>query len=284
MKQILLAITLSFLVSATAFGMTDKGDDKKNVAAATEGVAALRLQRRKFEKAYAALFPLHVAARAGNYAECKKLLEAKSPVDLLDENNATPLHCAAFFNYPNICKLLIKAKANIEITDSLGYTPLRVAYEATTDQASLMVLIEHGAKTEELEGLGKLTIKVIPEETDRRYEIHFLQEFSYDQVPVEKTYFEKFDEKDSDGEMIPRRLAICVYQRASVDIQAMIQEMLKAVLKGAVGFGDERVAAIAAKAAKDLVAAKEYFDRVDNCKLPKKEPWWKLAQKEQGKA
>lgn len=254
MKQILLTTTLLFLLHATAFGMTDE----KVVTAATDGVAQLTLKEDKY--------PLHKAAWQGNSAKCQRLLEAKAPVDEQDKNKNTPLHLAAHRNHPNICKLLIDVgKANIEAKDADGHTPLRAAYENNSHEA-LTVLIERRANTKTLNELRKLTIIVSPLVAEEEcpgangttavlkfYRVKFVQVFSYDQLPVKTKMYvssDVFNKKEYERRCPPKshddyitREETRVYQGASIDIKAMLEEL--GCVKDAEKIADKAAAALA---------------------------------------
>lgn len=277
MNIVFVMTMVTVLLHATALGMTDQKADEKNLASATEGVAALALQSKGDDEDIKRKNSFFEAVMCGDYAQCKEFIEAGYPVDMQGACGNTLLHVAVIFNHPNILKLLLdEGKATIDKRNEAGYTPLRVAYH--NSKQALRILIKRGAKTEELKNLEKLTIKVTAEVAECRYRIHFLQEFSYDQVPVETTVWtsadhfreECFRDHDADivlefartapqgcGYAIPG-LAISVYERASVDIKATIQTMLEKELGCVPG-----AEALAAMATEDLVAAKKLVDQKD---------------------
>ncbi len=75
-----------------------------------------------------AVFEIHDAARDGDLAKVKALLQGNP--DLVyskDSNGRTPLHCAALAGQKDIAELLLVNKADVVVTDSNGWTPLALA-------------------------------------------------------------------------------------------------------------------------------------------------------------
>lgn len=141
--------------------------------------------------------PLHLAvlndcvAKQHDYRRTyKSLIDRKANVDACNEDGNTPLHLAAKNNHPNVCKLLLENKATVDVKNAQGHTPLCLA----SDQAVMLVLLEHGAKIKELQGFRKLTITVEPRV--KVEEIPALEECDYviDGYDIEFCYREAYDQ------------------------------------------------------------------------------------------
>ena len=97
--------------------------------------------------------PVHTAVRKLNVKELKRLIKAKSDLNVFDNRGRTPLHRAAMnepgfrndtsFN-PKIMQLLIDAGVDPNIKDKHGETPLH--YAADADPYATALLIKHGAE------------------------------------------------------------------------------------------------------------------------------------------
>ena len=95
--------------------------------------------------AHAAAEDLHDAARAGDIAAVRRLLERGANVNARDEYRRTPLHHAAFSGNTEVAALLIQKGANVNARDEYQETPLHhAAYWGKTEVAAL--LIQKGAK------------------------------------------------------------------------------------------------------------------------------------------
>ena len=68
------------------------------------------------------------AAREGNVAEIRRLLEAGVPVDAATQFDCTALYFAVNANRPEAMKVLIEAGADVNVRDSsYGYTAMGMA-------------------------------------------------------------------------------------------------------------------------------------------------------------
>lgn len=79
---------------------------------------------------------LHHAARSGDEARVRALLDAQASVDALDRLGWTPLHHAAHAHAENVAvaSLLLDAKANINARNHEGETPLYQAVRSYKEQ------------------------------------------------------------------------------------------------------------------------------------------------------
>ena len=104
--------------------------------------------------------PVHTAVRKLNVKELKRLIEAKSDLNVFDKKGRTPLHRAAknepglrndtSFD-PRITQLLIDAGVDINIEDKKGRTPL---YYASNNPYVTEFLLKHGAKVNVVDSEG----------------------------------------------------------------------------------------------------------------------------------
>ena len=73
--------------------------------------------------------PLHHAARAGDAAMVRLLLENGADVSARCGLGETPLHHAAYWGHPEVAQELLAAGADPNAVDGAGYTPLAWARE-----------------------------------------------------------------------------------------------------------------------------------------------------------
>lgn len=73
--------------------------------------------------------PLHHAARAGDAAMVRLLLENGAEVSARCGLGETPLHHAAYWGHPEVAQELLAAGADPNALDGAGYTPLAWARE-----------------------------------------------------------------------------------------------------------------------------------------------------------
>ena len=109
-----------------------------------------------------AFAPIHIAARARDVVELRRLLAGGVSPNAIDDSANTPLHYLCRSTYSNnfavddrvACfKLLIDAGANLEAVDRNGYTPLHYAANfANVETVSL--LVEAGANVNVAEANG----------------------------------------------------------------------------------------------------------------------------------
>ena len=84
--------------------------------------------------------PLHDAAKEGNLAEAKRLIEEGDDVNVKNDRGATPLHFAATRGHKDIAELLISKGADVNAETKTGYTPLHwAAMEDHKDVAELLI-------------------------------------------------------------------------------------------------------------------------------------------------
>jgi len=108
------------------------------------------------------------AARSGDHARAKQLLEAKADPNVEDPHGITPMMCAAFGGHASIAKLLVKFKADVDVKSPQGKRALAWAKsdaipysycekclashegdraEAVYYRGGIATLIENGGKT-----------------------------------------------------------------------------------------------------------------------------------------
>lgn len=89
--------------------------------------------------------PLHLAARTGNTAAAKLLIEHGADVNARQGDRKTPLHLAAAEGNLEVVKLLIDNKVDVRAKDSYKNTPLMCAVVAKR-KAVERYLRQHGAR------------------------------------------------------------------------------------------------------------------------------------------
>lgn len=97
---------------------------------------------------------LLAAAKAGDLAAAKAVLEAGADANAHMEAGVTPLHSAAAFGYLDVVRLLVEHKADVNAKTENGWMPLhRAAWVGRPDIARL--LIERGADVRAKDTLGR---------------------------------------------------------------------------------------------------------------------------------
>jgi len=90
---------------------------------------------------FAVAEPLHEAAKEGDLAKVKSLIEEGSDVNAGDEKGFTPLHFAAYGGYKEVAELLTLKGANVNAAEITGATPLHyAARKGYKDVAELLIL------------------------------------------------------------------------------------------------------------------------------------------------
>jgi ankyrin repeat protein len=84
---------------------------------------------------------LHTAARIGNVAIVRDLLNAQVDVNQIDSQGLSPLYYAVENSEPEVVELLVQAGANIEFQDQYGEIPLSLAIEYR-DHQSVKILVD----------------------------------------------------------------------------------------------------------------------------------------------
>ena len=94
------------------------------------------------------VIPLHMAVKAFEINLVQMLLEAKTPVDQVDEEGQSAVHlCCQTLENPDsleILKKLISYKASVNLPDINGLTPLHISF-AKKWWDRTMILLENGA-------------------------------------------------------------------------------------------------------------------------------------------
>ena len=68
--------------------------------------------------------PLHIAARNGQFLECKLIIDNVEDKNPTDNTKSTPFHFAVGGGHLNICKLMIEKIMNKNPANNWGFTPL----------------------------------------------------------------------------------------------------------------------------------------------------------------
>ena len=84
------------------------------------------------------------AARKGDYATVRKLLDNGADVDYLDKDGHTSIHWASVIGHTEVLRLLIERGGSVNTANIRGYTPLMAAC-ARGIRRVVAILIEHGA-------------------------------------------------------------------------------------------------------------------------------------------
>ncbi len=91
--------------------------------------------------------PLLFAAKSGNLAIVKRLLERRANINIYDHCLNTPLHLAIMYDQTDVALHLIHSGANINFQNMLGQTPLMLAAKKENLRPILDLLLEKGAET-----------------------------------------------------------------------------------------------------------------------------------------
>ena len=95
-------------------------------------------------KGAAPISAIHLAARAGDLAKVKSLIEAGAEVNAKDKGGQTPLFAAALADNDDVAKFLIAKGADVNARDTNGWTPLHGASERGR-KGGVELLIAKGA-------------------------------------------------------------------------------------------------------------------------------------------
>ena len=96
-------------------------------------------------KGAAPLSTIHVAARAGNLAKVKGLIQEGTDVDATDKSGETPLFSAVLADNDNVAKFLLDEGADVNAQNKLGRTPLHFAIRGRARMSMVELLISKGA-------------------------------------------------------------------------------------------------------------------------------------------
>jgi ankyrin repeat protein len=88
--------------------------------------------------------PLEDAAKSGDAEHARQLLDQGADPNERDGSGLTALHRAVAARHHDVVALLVARGADVNLSTERGGTPLHVA-AATGDEASALLLIEHGA-------------------------------------------------------------------------------------------------------------------------------------------
>jgi ankyrin repeat protein/beta-lactamase regulating signal transducer with metallopeptidase domain len=96
-------------------------------------------------KGAAPLSTIHVAARAGNLAKVKGLIQEGTDVDATDKSGETPLFSAVLADNDDVAKFLLDKGADVNAQNKLGRTPLHFAIRGRARMSMVELLISKGA-------------------------------------------------------------------------------------------------------------------------------------------
>jgi cytohesin len=96
-------------------------------------------------KGATAISTIHLAARAGDLAKVKNLVEAGTDVNVKDKGGETPLFSAVISDNSDVAKFLISEGADVNAKDNIGVTPLNFATRARGKKDMVELLISKGA-------------------------------------------------------------------------------------------------------------------------------------------
>jgi ankyrin repeat protein len=119
----------------------------------TIGKAFTSLLLALFPLTVAVAGPIHDAAKAGDAAQVKALLDAGTPVDEKDALDKTALNWASENNHTEVVQVLVANGADVNTGDFMGQTPL---YWATTlgNDGIVEILITAGADVNQQDSQG----------------------------------------------------------------------------------------------------------------------------------
>ena len=156
----ILAVAIGLLVSSALAsepknydGWTDlhwaaaKGDDRLVAALAGPGRVDVRNAMGRT--------PLYEAAKRGQLAAVRTLLEHGADVNAAEGLGFTPLHIAAEQNQVAVMKLLLARGARVDARNKKGQTPLwQLSWQRHQDTAAAALLIASGAKVDASDDSG----------------------------------------------------------------------------------------------------------------------------------
>lgn len=98
---------------------------------------------RDEDEEYCLKFPLHAAARDGNWGEVIFLIREGTHVDVPDQRGRTPLHWAATRGHSSTITALLGYNALVDLRADDGKTPLDYAAENERDEALRLLQLAH---------------------------------------------------------------------------------------------------------------------------------------------
>jgi ankyrin repeat protein len=123
----------------------------------------------------AAAGPLHDAARSGDLAQLKTLLDSGANIEDRDGTKETPLISAALAGQAEIVAELIKRGADLMARNNRGLTPLHAAaYDGSL--AAVTLLVEAGAAVNDGDDKFKVTPLILASEENHPDVVTFLAE------------------------------------------------------------------------------------------------------------
>lgn len=106
------------------------------------------------------LTPVHYAARSGHKDVLSLFLQHNKQVDSQTQEFWTPLHYATYYGHTDVVKLLCDSKASIEETNFAGQTPLHLACKSGFKEI-IEILMSHGARVNMSDSSGKTPLELL---------------------------------------------------------------------------------------------------------------------------
>eukprot|EP00026_Physarum_polycephalum_P000268 Phypoly_transcript_00268.p1 GENE.Phypoly_transcript_00268~~Phypoly_transcript_00268.p1 ORF type:complete len:1752 (+),score=258.40 Phypoly_transcript_00268:72-5258(+) len=109
--------------------------------------------------------PLHIAAKSGYVAICKRLMKGGAKIDFLTSTGQTPLHLAAEYGKVDCLRMFLSTPVGISVLnlgDNYGDTPLILCVRRAPDtlEETCELLLTHGVEVEQKNKDGKSAMDV----------------------------------------------------------------------------------------------------------------------------
>ena len=124
---------------------------------------AIPIQQAEPLTAKALVISIHDSVREGNVLMFKKHIDAKTDLNLRDEEANTPLHNAALLGHVEIVNLLISNGAKINIKNGVGMTPL---HEASNKEIAEILLANNANVNARAKGITPLHVAASVNDND----------------------------------------------------------------------------------------------------------------------
>lgn len=124
---------------------------------------AIPIQQAEPLTAKALDISIHDSVREGNVLIFKKHIDAKTDLNLRDEEANTPLHNAALLGHVEIVKLLISNGAEINVKNGVGMTPL---HEASNKEIAEILLANNANVNARAKGITPLHVAASVNDND----------------------------------------------------------------------------------------------------------------------
>ena len=124
---------------------------------------AIPIQQAEPLKAKTLDISIHDSVKEGNVLIFKKHIDAKTDLNLRDEEANTPLHNAALLGHVEIVKLLISNGAEINVKNGVGMTPL---HEASNKEIAEILLANNANVNARAKGITPLHVAASVNDND----------------------------------------------------------------------------------------------------------------------